>query len=115
MHKEEMKDEVKDSFGTFESQYLRSLTSKFPRLLVHCYNAVEKEARDLLPKYFHDNELDSIVYNKMIKSKLSNDCLKNSVLETLNEDGSIDMELLKQISRECLRELNRRHFKRKRT
>ena len=55
MHKEELKDEVKDLFGGFtEGEYLNYFTSRFPRLLVHCYNAVEKEARDLLPEYFHE-------------------------------------------------------------
>ena len=33
------------------------------------------------------------------------------ILEALNEDGSIDIELLKQISQECLIELNKRHDK----
>ena len=56
MHKEELKDEVKDLFGNFtEGEYLNYFTLRFPRLLVHCYNAVEKEARDLLPEYFHED------------------------------------------------------------
>ena len=56
MHKEELKDEVKDLFGDFtESEFLRYFTSRFPRLLVHCYNAVEKKARDLLPEYYHED------------------------------------------------------------
>ena len=56
MHKEELKDAVKDLFGNFtEGEFLRYFTSKFPRLLVHCYNAVEKEARDLLAEYFHED------------------------------------------------------------
>ena len=56
MHKEELKDEVKDLFGNFtESKYLRYFTSRFPRLLIHCYNAVEKEARKLLAEYFHED------------------------------------------------------------
>ena len=56
MHKEELKDAVKDLFGDFtEGEYLRYFTSRYPRLLVHCYNAVEKEARDLLAEYFLEN------------------------------------------------------------
>ena len=56
MHKEELKDEVKDLFVDFtEGEYLKYFTSRFPRLLVHCYNAVEKEARDLLSEYFHED------------------------------------------------------------
>ena len=56
MHKEELKDVVKELFGYFtEGEYIRYFTSKFPRLLVHCYNAVEKEARDLLAEYFHED------------------------------------------------------------
>ena len=56
MHKEQLKDAVKDLFVDFtEGEYFRYFTSKFPRLLVHCYNAVEKEARDLLAEYFHED------------------------------------------------------------
>ena len=58
MHKEELKDVVKDLFGDFtESEYLKYFTSRFPRLLVYCYNVVEKEARDLLVEYFHEDAL----------------------------------------------------------
>ena len=56
MHKEELKDAVKDLFVNFtEGEYLRYFTSRFPRLLVHCYNAVENEAKHLLAEYFHDD------------------------------------------------------------
>ena len=56
MHKEELKDEVKDLFVAFtEGEYLRYFTSRFPRLLIHCYNAVEKEAKDLQAEYFHED------------------------------------------------------------
>ena len=57
MHKEELKDEIKALFidGT-ENEFLNHFTSRFPRLLVHCYNAVENEARDLLAEYFYLNE-----------------------------------------------------------
>ena len=56
MHKEELKDEVKDLFVAFtEGEYLNYFTSRFPRLLVHCYNAVEKKARDLLAEYFYED------------------------------------------------------------
>ena len=56
MHKEELKDEVKYLFVNFtEGEYLNHFTSRFPRLLVHCYNAVEQEARDLLAEYFHED------------------------------------------------------------
>ena len=56
MHKEELKDEVKDLFVDFtEGKFLNYFTSRFPRLLIHCYNAVEKEARDLLAEYFHED------------------------------------------------------------
>ena len=34
---------------------------------------------------------------------------KKPILEALNEDGSIDMELLKQISLGCLKKLMERH------
>ena len=39
--------------------------------------------------------------------------LLKPILEALNEDGSINTELLKQISQGCFRELNRRHLKKK--
>ena len=56
MYKIELKDEIKALFGDgTENKYLRYFTSRFPRLLVHCYNAVEKEARDLLAEYFHED------------------------------------------------------------
>ena len=56
MHKEELKDVVKELFGNFtEGQYLSYFTSRFPRLLAHCYNAVEKEARGLMAEYFHED------------------------------------------------------------
>ena len=55
MHKVELKDQIKDLFGNgTEGEYLNYFTAKFPRLLAHCYNAVEKEARDLLAEYFHE-------------------------------------------------------------
>ena len=53
MHKKELKDEIKELFGDgTESEYLRYFTSRFPRLLVNCYNALEK---DLLAGYFYLN------------------------------------------------------------
>ena len=56
MHKVELKDEIKDLFGNgTEGEFLRYFTSKFPRLLVHCYNAVEKEARDQLTEYVYQD------------------------------------------------------------
>ena len=56
MNKEELKDKNKFLFedGT-ESEFLNYFTSIFPRFLAHCYNVVEKEARDLLAVYFHDD------------------------------------------------------------
>ena len=58
MHKEELKDTIKDLFGEgTESNFLSYFTSKYPRLLVYCYNAVEKEARDLLAEYFYQDTL----------------------------------------------------------
>ena len=56
MHLIELKDVVRDLFGNgSEGEYLRYFTAKFPRLLVHCYNAVEKEGKELLIEYFHDD------------------------------------------------------------
>ena len=56
MHKEELKDEVKNLFGDFtECEYLNYFTSRFPRLLFHCYNAVEKKATNLLAEYFYED------------------------------------------------------------
>ena len=62
MHKEELNDTIKALFGDFtEGEYLNYFTSRYPRLLVHCYNAVEKEARELLSEFFHQskNELSA--------------------------------------------------------
>ena len=56
MHKIELKDAIKALFGGFtESEYINYFTSKFPKLLVHCYNAVENEAKDLLAEYFYQD------------------------------------------------------------
>ena len=35
------------------------------------------------------------------------------ILEALNEDGTIDIELLKEISLECLKKLKKKHAKEK--
>ena len=49
-----MMDGVKALFGDGnEREFLCYFTSRFPRLLVHCYNVVDKEATDLLAEYFH--------------------------------------------------------------
>ena len=62
MHKEELKSEIKDLFGDgTESEFLNYFTSRFPRLLVNCYNAVENKARDLLAEYFHLNANELVV------------------------------------------------------
>ena len=56
MHKEELKDTIKDLFGDgTEREFLNYITSRFPRLMVHCYNVVEMVAKDLLEEYFHFN------------------------------------------------------------
>ena len=53
MHIIEMKDAIKALFGEgTESEFFNYFTLRFPRLLMHCYNAVEVEARHLLPEYF---------------------------------------------------------------
>ena len=52
MHKMEQKDVVKDLFGNgTESEYLKYFTAKFPKLLVHCYNAMN-DATDLLTENY---------------------------------------------------------------
>ena len=53
MHQEELTNSIKNLFGNFtESEYLNYFTSKFPRLLIYCYNTVEEHAIDLFEEYF---------------------------------------------------------------
>ena len=49
-----MKNGVKALFGAgTEGEFLNYFTLRFPRLLVHCYSSVKKEARDMLKEYFY--------------------------------------------------------------
>ena len=79
MHKMDLKDVVKDLLSDeTESKYFCNITLRCPKLLVHCYNAVEKEARDLLAEYFHldANELTAKETPglKLEEFKLTIDC-----------------------------------------
>ena len=104
MHKEELKDAVKDLFDNFtEAKYLRYFTSRFPRLLIHCYNAVEKEARDLLAEYFHEDAsaqaqtTDNITRGiTLYRSKLTINC--NDVITFPEKKVEIDILEILNIS-----------------
>ena len=52
MHKEEAGKEVKALFGEgTASEYLNYFTSRFPRLMLHCYSAVEMQAEKQFAEY----------------------------------------------------------------
>ena len=56
-------------FGDFtETEYLNYFTTRFPRLLVHCYSSVENEARDLLEEYFHKDEAPAVPLTGIINT-----------------------------------------------
>ena len=91
MHKERLKDAVKVLFGDGnEREFLYYFTSRFPRLLVHCYNVVEKEASDLLTEYFHQIVMDKLGIESE-GSELTKNCqevitfpqMKTTLLDTL--------------------------------
>ena len=70
---EKLTDAIKALLGDgTESKFLFYFTSRFPRLLVHCNNSVEKEARDLLPEYFlqSTDELAATTVNATYHFKL---------------------------------------------
>ena len=61
MHKEELTDVIKDLFGDFtESEYFDYFITRFPRLLFHCYNSVETEAKDLFTEYFLEEKTSAV-------------------------------------------------------
>lgn len=93
-------------FGKFtEAEYLNYFTARFPRLLIHCYNSVEREARDLFGEYFHKTEAPTAALAKiqavkdedifqLIGSRLIIDCGKKVITfpETRVQFDALEIE-----------------------